>query len=107
MCRPSIRPPATPVLITQSTSKRSIIACVQTAAFTLPMPLTTQEAAAESDEEYQVVVGRVASGDQFIGTKAGTERIRSFIAFAEAVLITVYLGFRVEIFQHKLSCRII
>ena len=28
-----------------------------------------QEAAAESDEEYQVVVGRVASGDQFIGDR--------------------------------------
>ena len=38
-----------------------------------------QEAAAESDEEYQVVVGRVASGDQFIGTKAGKERIRSIV----------------------------
>lgn len=38
-----------------------------------------QEAAAESDEEYRAVVGRVASGDQFIGTKEGKERIRSIV----------------------------
>lgn len=38
-----------------------------------------QEAAAESGEGYQAVLGRVASGDQFIGTKAGKERIRSTV----------------------------
>lgn len=34
-----------------------------------------QEAAEESGEAYRAFVGRVASGDQFIGTKAGKERI--------------------------------
>ena len=38
-----------------------------------------QEAAAESAEAYQVMLGRVASGDQFIGTKEGKERIRKFV----------------------------
>lgn len=35
-----------------------------------------QEAAAESKEGYRAAVGRVASGDQFIGTEAGKEKIR-------------------------------
>lgn len=35
-----------------------------------------KEAAAESGESYQAVVGRVASGDQFIGTKEGKDKIR-------------------------------
>lgn len=38
-----------------------------------------QEAAAESGESYRTVVGRVASGDQFIGTEEGRERIRSIV----------------------------
>ncbi len=38
-----------------------------------------QEAAAESTEEYKVILGRVASGDQFIGTKEGKERIRKYV----------------------------
>ena len=38
-----------------------------------------QEAAAESEEEYKVILGRVASGDQFIGTKEGKERIKKFV----------------------------
>lgn len=36
-----------------------------------------QEAAAESGEEYRAVLGRVASGDQFISTKTGREKIRT------------------------------
>ena len=38
-----------------------------------------QEAAAESEEEYKVILGRVASGDQFIGTKEGKERIKKYV----------------------------
>lgn len=38
-----------------------------------------QEAAAETADEYQVLLGRVASGDQFIGTKEGKERIRKYV----------------------------
>ena len=38
-----------------------------------------QEAAAESEEEYKVILGRVASGDQFIGTKDGKERIKKYV----------------------------
>ncbi len=38
-----------------------------------------QEAAAESQENYKVILGRVASGDQFIGTKEGKERIRKYV----------------------------
>ena len=38
-----------------------------------------QEAAAESQEEYKVMLGRVASGDQFIGTKEGKERIKKYV----------------------------
>ena len=35
-----------------------------------------QESAAEIADGYQVTLGRIASGDQFIGTKEGKERIR-------------------------------
>lgn len=35
-----------------------------------------EEAAAEAGEEYRVLLGRVASGDQFISTEAGREKIR-------------------------------
>lgn len=35
-----------------------------------------QEAAAEAEEGYRTLAGRVASGDQFIGTQEGRERIR-------------------------------
>lgn len=38
-----------------------------------------QEAAAESAEEYKVILGRVASGDQFIGTKEGKEKIKKYV----------------------------
>lgn len=38
-----------------------------------------QEAAAESQEEYKVILGRVASGDQFIGTKEGKEKIKKYV----------------------------
>ena len=38
-----------------------------------------QEAAAESQEDYKVILGRVASGDQFIGTKEGKERIKKYV----------------------------
>ena len=38
-----------------------------------------QEAAAESAEDYKVLLGRVASGDQFIGTKEGKERIKKYV----------------------------
>lgn len=38
-----------------------------------------QEAAAETAEDYQIMLGRVASGDQFIGTKEGKERIKKYV----------------------------
>ena len=38
-----------------------------------------QEAGAETAEGYQILLGRVASGDQFIGTKDGKDRIRKTV----------------------------
>lgn len=38
-----------------------------------------REAAEEASEVYQVRLGRVASGDQFIGTKEGKERIKKVV----------------------------
>ncbi|MBR2383251.1 MAG: 5'-methylthioadenosine/S-adenosylhomocysteine nucleosidase, partial [Anaerotignum sp.] len=35
-----------------------------------------QEAAAETADDFKVILGRVASGDQFIGTKEGKEKIQ-------------------------------
>ena len=37
------------------------------------------EAAAETAENYHVILGRVASGDQFIGTKEGKEHIKKYV----------------------------
>ena len=38
-----------------------------------------QEAAAETAENYHVILGRVASGDKFIGTKEGKEHIKRYV----------------------------
>ena len=38
-----------------------------------------QEAAAETAENYHVILGRVASGDKFIGTKEGKEHIKKYV----------------------------
>lgn len=38
-----------------------------------------QEAAEESTEDYKVIRGRIASGDQFIGTKEGKARIKKYV----------------------------
>ena len=37
------------------------------------------EAAAEPSENYHVILGRVASGDKFIGTKEGKEHIKRYV----------------------------
>lgn len=38
-----------------------------------------QEAATETEEDYKVILGRVASGDQFIGTKEGKAKIKRVV----------------------------
>ena len=44
-----------------------------------PADVLAQEAAAETAENYHVILGRVASGDKFIGTKEGKEHIKKYV----------------------------